>query len=338
MLNIVTVNWQNYQGRGVEYVNNLFDMVRRNLAEGLEGRFIVFADGPCEGYREGIEVRGLPDHLKGWFNKLYLFKSDLFNPGDRILFFDLDTLITGPVDALALYRGSFAILRDFYRPSGMQSSVMAWTAGEQSEIWNSFETAGFPSDNPGGDQAWIELQACKGQVRFWQSLFPEMFVSYKANGGRIPDKASVVVFHGLPRPHEVLEGWVPRVWKEGGLTHSELKAVCNTAQEALLANVRSASERDLRWFEVAENEIEGHVAIIGGGPSVKDMIEEIQYRQGLGQAVWVLNNAALALKDTGIYFDAQVLLDARPETAKFITDATEYFVASQCDHSVFDHL
>ena len=129
--------------------------------------------------------------------------------------------------------------------------------------------------------------------------------------------------------------WVPQVWKEGGLSHAELKAVCNTAKEALLSNVRSACARDLKWFHVAD-ECSGHVAIVGGGPSVKDKIDEIKWRESVGQQIWVLNNAAKALGS--IEIDAQVLLDARPENIEFITWAKEYLVASQCAPIVLDLL
>jgi hypothetical protein len=336
MLNFVTVNWQDYQGRGVEYVNNLFDSVRRNLEAGTEGRFIVFTDDPNAGYREGIETRSLPGGLTGWWNKLWLFKANLFQNGERIIFFDLDTVITGSIDKLAAFDGGFAILRDVYRATGLQSSVMSWRAGEQCGIWNTFERAGFSQIDPGGDQTWIEQHCLKTSTVRLQDVFPDMFVSYKVSGGVLPDKASVVVFHGHPRPHEVTTGWVPRVWREGGLTHAELKAVCNTTTEALLSNVRKACQIDLPWFEVAPQEHDGHVAIIGGGPSLVDKIEEIQWRQSVGQHVWVLNNAHKALEDTGIRYDAQVLLDARPDTAGFVTDAAGYLIASQCDPAVFD--
>lgn len=337
MINFVTVNWRNYQGRGAEYTNILFDSVRRNLEAGVPGRFIVFTDDPDAGYRDGIETRPLPSNLNGWWNKLWLFSPGLFTTGDRVIFLDLDTVISGPLDALAAYDGAFAILTDFYRQIGMQSSVMSWRAGEQTGIWRSFEAAGFPQGDPGGDQSWIESHHNKAWTTRLQSLFPDMFVSYKASGGKLPDKASVCVFHGEPRPHDVVTGWVPKVWREGGMGHAELKAVCNTATEALLANVRKACKRDLPWFEVAD-EHDGHVAILGGGPSLVDKIEEIKWRQSIGQQVWVLNNAHAALKDAGIRYDAQVLLDARPDNAAFITEADRYLVASQCDPSIFNVL
>lgn len=332
MLNIVCIRAG--EAFSPAYVVNLKDMATRNIEGGFPGRFICFTDRPDE-LPGDLETAPLPADLPGWWSKLALFRDGLFPEGDRILFFDLDTVITGSIDKLVNYDGDFAILRDFYRPNGLQSSVMAWEAGEQTEIWESFERAGCPIDNPGGDQAWIEKVGCLGWMRRWQTLFPGMFVSYKQTNG-IPSEASVVVFHGKPRPHEVTEGWVPKVWCEGGLSHAELKAVCNTAQDTLLGNVKSACARDLKWFEPAD-EHDGHVAIIGGGPSVVDMLDEIKWRQSVGQDVWVLNNAHKALD--GIRYDVQVLLDARPETATFITHrAASCLVASQCDSAVFEEL
>lgn len=316
-----------------DYVVNLKDMVTRNVEAGFPGRFVCFTDRPDE-LPSDIETSPLPADLPGWWSKLALFRDGLFPEGDRILFFDLDTLITGPIDKLVAYDGDFAILRDFYRPTGLQSSVMAWEAGEQTEIWESFERAGCPMDNPGGDQAWIELVGCQGWMRRWQSIFPGMFVSYKQTKG-IPSEASVVVFHGKPRPHEVTEGWVPKVWCQGGISHAELKAVCNTAQEALLDNVRSACARDLKWF-APWDEHDRHVAIIGGAPSVVDMLDEVGWRQSQGQQIWALNNAAKICLNYGIRVDAQVLLDARPENKMFLRTAGEYLIASQCDPEVFE--
>jgi uncharacterized Rossmann fold enzyme len=319
------------------YVSNLFDMVRRNLAEGFEGEFVCFTDQK-DALDKGIKVRPLPADLPGWWSKLALFRRDLFPEGDRVIFFDLDTLITGRLDELASYDGPFAILRDFFRPNGMQSSVMAWRAGEQQEIWETYTEAGWPMHDPGGDQAWIERHACKGPVRFLQTLFPGMFVSYKQIKGP-PEKASVVVFHGRPRPHEVVTGWVPEVWKVGGMSRAELDVVCNTARDRLTENVQSAIARDLQWFDTAP-EHEGHVCIVGGGPSLVDCMDELAWRKSQGQKVVALNGAALYLQKKGLAPDAIVITDARPENAKFLKKLnyrrTAAFLASQCHPDVFE--
>ena len=145
MLNFVTINWKNYEGRGVEYTNILYDSVRRNLEAGVGGRFIVFTDDINDQYNDGIEVRALPSGLVGWFNKLYLFKGDLFPDGDRIIFADLDTLITGAIDR------SRGIRRRLCNSAGSSivrtdCSPLSWRGarGAKSEIWRTFRSGRVP--------------------------------------------------------------------------------------------------------------------------------------------------------------------------------------------------
>ena len=339
MLDVICVNAGNYQGRGVDYVRVLNDMVRRNLPEGYAGRFTVFTDTSGD-YGPEIIVRPLPEPgLTGWWNKLAVFKAGVFERGSHVLYLDLDTLICGRMDAIADYRGDFAILRDFYRADGWQSSVMAWTVGEASElIWTEWDAAGRPA-LIGGDQAWIECVAHTPDL--WQDIAPGQFVSYKLTEGAPPETAPIVVFHGNPRPHEVTTGWVSQVWKEGGMTRAELDAVCNTAREQVDANVRSACARDLPWFDFTWEPTEAQACIVGGGPTLKDQLPAIRRRIEDGQQVWALNGAFDYLCANGITPDAHVIIDARPENAGFVrrpSSKTRYFIASQCEPSVFDAL
>jgi len=338
MLNVVTVQAGNYLGRGADYVNILYDSVRRNLPVGYPGRFVCFTDDPT-GLADGIETRPLPDpHLKGWWNKLSLFRPGLFDDGDRVLFFDLDTLITGRLDELVECASEFAILSDFMRPNGLQSSVMSWRAGGQAtKIWGAYEEQGFPEID-GGDQAFIEHTAWSYEIL--QRLYPSLFVSYKVSGGKIPSKASVVVFHGKPRPHEVTTGWVPEVWKIGGITRADLDTICNTTADEILANVRANIKRSvLAWYDTAPTH-NGQVAIVGGGPSVKSKLDEIIWRKSLGQQIWALNGAGHWLMQNGVEPDAIVVLDARQENIGFVKPSygAEYLVASQVHPKLLDAL
>lgn len=338
MLNIVCLNAGDYERRGADYVNRLHDMVRRNLAEGFPGRFVCFTDdADAVAYDPGIVLRPLPAAgLEGWWNKLALFAPGVFEAGDRVLFLDLDTVIAGRLDEIAAYAGRFAILRDFLRPDGWQSSVMAWGAGFGADIFERFQRAGRPPI-AGGDQAWIEHTVPDADL--WQDLFPGRFVSFKESGGAVPERASVVVFHGTPRPHQVLTGWVPQVWKIGGLSRAELDVVCNTANERILANIAGACARDRPWFDFGEDH-DRPVCIVGGGPSLAESLPELRtLREVFGHALWAVNGALRWLLDRGLRPDAAVLLDARPETAAFLAAAGDegvtYFVASQCDPAVF---
>lgn len=339
MLNVVCINANNYQERGVEYVKILNDMVRRNLPAGYPGKFTVFTDTPGD-YGPEIEVRPLPHPgLEGWWNKLALFAPGVFQDDERVLYFDLDTVLTGRLDAVADYQGEFAILNDFYRYNGLQSSVMGWRVSNKTKsIWLDWHKAGMPKI-VGGDQAWIE--ECKLNPDIWQKIAPDAFVSYKVTAGVSPDKAAVVVFHGLPRPHQVTNGWVPMVWKLNGMTRAELDAVCNTAKEKVHENIRSACDRDLKWFDFNWKSHDGQVCIVGGAPSLKTELNTLRRRQALGQQVWALNGAYDYLVGQGIVPDGHVIIDARPENVAFVgnpQNRTKYFMASQCDPDVFDAL
>ena len=317
---------------GAEYVNRLYDMVRRNLPEGFSGRFVCFTDNP-EGLTEGIIAKPLPvDGLTGWWNKLALFMEGVFDKGDRVLYFDLDTVIVSKLDDIAAYDGPFAILRDYYRPKGYQSSVMAWEAGTNTEIWSEWERHGRP-EIEGGDQAWIE----DFNAVFLQEMFPHNFVSYKVHCQHgIPRGARVVVFHGNPRPHEVAGNWVEKVWKVGGGSSLEFEVAANVDPDTWIRNIQAAVKLPHPWI-TGEKIESGHAVIVGGGFSINKYAEEIAWRKSLGQKIIALNGSAKWLGKHGITPDYHVLLDARRENAEFLTGMNcQHLIASCCDLEVFN--
>lgn len=335
--NIVCVNAGNYLGKGADYVNILFDSIRRNISEKTSFNFICFTD-TLGGYERGITIKPLPvTGLKGWWNKLALFKQDLFMDGDRIIYFDLDTVITGGLDEIIKYQGNFAILRDFYRPYGLQSSIMAWEVNSKAQlpcrihaIWENWLKAGKP-ELLGGDQEWIENSWANADI--WQNLYPGCFVSYKINAYRtIPKGTKVVIFHGDPRPHEVKSGWVPKVWKTGGGTTLELEIICNTADEALIKNIRHALKLPYPRLQPVDAH-EGHAVLVGGAPSLADNVEEIRERQKNGQIIFALNGAYQYLSIRDINPDCHVMIDARKENAEFVPIYPQIFEGTEDIHS-----
>lgn len=333
MLNIICLNAGNYLGKGAEYVNILADMVARNISDKTVYKFICFTDTP-QGIDQEVDIRPLPvEGLDGWWNKLSLFKYALFPDGDRILYLDLDTVITSGLDEIIKYEGEFAILRDFMRQEGCQSSVMAWKAGDHPNIWDRWLVAGMPKTEY-GDQIWIEKIV---EPDYLQDLYPDCFVSYKLSAIKEPPKNSkMVIFHGHPRPDEIIDGWVPKVWRIGGGTILELRHECNTKQAELTRNIEYALKLPLPWLQSVEAH-DGHAVIVGGGPSLKRDIDNIRERQKHGQVIFSTNNTYKYLLDNGIIADFHVMLDAREENNQFVPRLPiPCYYASQCHSSVLE--
>lgn len=183
-LTVACVNAGDYLGRGAEYVSRLVEGVSANLT--VPHRFKIF---------EGDE--------HSWWAKLQMFRPHAFAKGERVLYFDLDTVITGPLDDIATYAGPFACLRDFYRPWGLGSGVMLWQHGTCNDLWSEWVAKGEPKLR-GGDQSWVEVMR-PDAIRL-QDRFPGQIASWKKDcAAGIPAGARIVCFHGTPRPHEV--GW-----------------------------------------------------------------------------------------------------------------------------------
>jgi len=332
-LTFVTIKWG--AKYGADYVNIVHDMVWRNMPPNYPFSFLCFTDN-ASGLLEGIETRPLPSGLTGWWNKLYLFKAGVFPEGARIFYLDLDTAITGDLSAIASYQGSFAILRDFYKPQGFNSSVMLWRGGFGASIWQSFEEAGRP-DISGGDQVWIDR--CKPEADILQDLFPGAFLSFKQKAQfELPAGAKIVCFHGDPKPPRIKNGWVEKVWKIGGAPPVAEQSASTAPQEPI-ENVRHALSLDLPWLDTPHaTDYTRQVCIVGGGPSAGDVVEELKKRKQEGQTIWALNGALQKLAAHGIAADAQIMYAANAARSAYVPFETQaaLLYASQCHPSVFE--
>lgn len=154
----------------------------------------------------GVERIPMKYSWPGWWSKMELFRPDL--PEVGMLYMDLDTSIIGDVSTLFVDR--LAIMRDVYRPNGLQSSLMFIPVADRHRIWSIWERKPnywMRLFARGGDQAFLERHWFDTAAR-WQDLLPGEVVSYKANNLAscgAPEGAKVVIFHGKPRPWDV--GW-----------------------------------------------------------------------------------------------------------------------------------
>jgi len=116
-----------------------------------------------------------------------------------------------------------------------------------------------------------------------------------------------------------------------------IPVVCNVGDFEILANTRLSCLRNLPWLQMAEPHLDT-VLIVGGGPSVKAFLPTIKALRESGAKVFAMNGTMKLLNDAGCGVDYFILLDARPESVKFLTngEASEYLIASQCPPEAFD--
>lgn len=171
---------------GEDYVRKLLAMVARHLS--VPHRFRVVRDPPK-----------LPG-ADGCWSKLWMFDPS-FADGP-VLYFDLDVVISGPIDNLVSDGPFRAMLDPRVRPDGgpkLNSSVMSWVPGAASRAVADAHRRLSPRGKPGGewrgDQEFIETH-----IGTWEPL-PGVH-SYK---GGISLDTTVAVFHGTPKPHEVAD-------------------------------------------------------------------------------------------------------------------------------------
>lgn len=322
---------------GPEYTHILHDMVHRNMSN-LDICHWQVTDDP-DSLPEPVNYIPANPDLPGWWQKPYLFSADMpWNEGDQIIYFDLDVAITGRLEDLKDRKG---IIQDWLWPC-YNSSVMRWDHGEHREIWERFTPdlidkpgrmdVGYPKGVVnGGDQEWIT--ECGG----WDTFPPEWFRSYRQSHDWPPAGSKAVIFHGEPKP-DACEGWVKDVWKIGGYTSLPVMTGINVTYDTIRDNIRANLDRKVSWFTGFGSQSKAAV-IVCGGPSMKDCLSDIKAQRRRGAKIITVNNAMRYLMAHGLTPDAHVMLDARPENVEFLKDAptkTRYFLASQCDPSLFD--
>ncbi|MEE8262742.1 MAG: hypothetical protein V3R83_09800 [Gammaproteobacteria bacterium] len=204
-------------------VIRLAKRIRRHLnGFDIRTRMICLTDLPREEFHKaGVPVPTifqLRHGWPGWWSKIELFRPGLFSSEDRVLHLDLDTVPVGdfselwqPIDSNHLF-----MLKDFYRPLFAASGVMGWRGGGWEDIFTRFHArsekvmGSNQNIQPCGDGAFISSDPLvKASTGYWQDRFPGRVVSYKAHCQRgVPSAASLVCFHGRPRPTEVDEPWL----------------------------------------------------------------------------------------------------------------------------------
>ena len=195
MITVACVLWGNKFSD--KYAQNLKSMVERNTT--VPHRFVCFSDRKIE----GVETKFLRPGMQGWWNKLQLFDGTLKG---RVVYLDLDTLITGNIDWLMNYGGAFAGIEDLGSVNShqkhligvLQSGVMSFDVAKVDWIWFEFMmkqsiiTAQFRGDGE-------YLNSVIKKPDLFQRMYPNQIKSYKYQVyPNNVEGTSIVCFHGRP--------------------------------------------------------------------------------------------------------------------------------------------
>lgn len=197
------------------YVNALASAIKRHVT--VPHTMVCLTDDPT-GFNDAVdEVVKLKHNFAGWWSKIELFRPDLF-AGHQVFFLDLDTVIIDNIDQIVQCSHPFSGLRDFYGEVSLGSGLMSWEQGRLNRVYGEFMESPFRAmKTVGGDQTWIDPR--KPSIKYLQDLYPGKIVSFKKHCMKgstknvaIPGGASIVCFHGVPKPHSILHPSIADHW------------------------------------------------------------------------------------------------------------------------------
>jgi hypothetical protein len=222
IVNVVCLKWGSVYGP--EYVNNLYNMVKRNLS--LSFRFICMTE-VSDGLQSAVETWPLPEFeeppweyvkaCSAW-RKLALFEPGLANMTGKVLFLDLDVVIVGNIDCFFSFTNQLAIIENWYQPNRLigQASAICFEAGQPAALLENYLNDPLKVLKAyRTEQAYITGYLGLGSFKYFPDDWCRSFKKHCLSSGfsffskpisRIPDKAKIVVFHGCPNPPDAIKG------------------------------------------------------------------------------------------------------------------------------------
>lgn len=165
---------------------------------------------------KGIECVPLVNHWQGWWNKIELFRRGLFD--GPVAYFDLDTIFVDDITDMVVTPFEFVCGTNWKgHGSEINSATMMWDGRvDFSYIYDAYHPGlneRYEQDwRRWGDQGFIQ-DHLRVPFTSLNELFPGRVVSYKwhvKSSGQVPPAASIVCFHGKPRPHQI--NWALPNW------------------------------------------------------------------------------------------------------------------------------
>ena len=225
---VVCLKWgSRYPGA---YVNRLAEAVAACL--NVPHRFVCLTDETA-GLSDKVEPMPIPPFPldrqfwgRGIWPKLTIFTPGLFPDATRVLYLDLDLMITGDLEPFieSIRPGRLHIIREWnpalwklvplaWRPErGGNSSVLGFIAGEHGYLLDRFRAdPDTVRATYGNDQRFISAQAagltywphdwCASFKRHCVWYFPWNLI---LRHPKQPDWARIIVFHGKPDPTDLI--------------------------------------------------------------------------------------------------------------------------------------
>jgi hypothetical protein len=113
----------------------------------------------------------------------------------------------------------------------------------------------------------------------------------------------------------------------------------NVSEDGLLENVTASIRRGHQQLRPSQVPSYEEVALIGGGPSLADTLPELVELDRAGAKLVTVNGAYRWALEKHLKPTAQIVMDARPHNARFVTPfkpKCHYILASQCHPDTWD--
>lgn len=224
MKQFVCMKWG--QRYGADYVNTLFSMIQRHTTGPV--RLVCYTDDPA-GIHPDVECFDCPTinvegHQKneGW-RKLSLWAPTLEGLTGRVLFLDLDVVVTDSLDPFFEFEPEldYCVMQNWTQPGRNigNTSVFRFEVGSHPYLLEELEAnyAEIFQQNP-NSQTYISQRA--EQMKFWPDAWCALFKVQCLQPmplrwflpSRLPQGTRVVAFPGHPDPHEAAAGQWPCPW------------------------------------------------------------------------------------------------------------------------------
>ena len=198
------------------YVNALSNAIAKHVT--VPYTFTCLTDNPSKFNNNVHKVIKLKHSFPKWWSKIELFRPDIFHDTSQVFFLDLDTVITNNINDIVSYDGDFCGLRDFYKVVTLGSGLLSWKPSKYHHVYKKFllKCDYVMANTPEGDQKWIDSQI--KEMDYFQDIYGRKIISWKKdclnnNKISIPKSASIVCFHGIPKPHEITDSTIVSNWQ-----------------------------------------------------------------------------------------------------------------------------